>query len=198
MPNVVDKDFLAKFSKLNLAGVNMGTDDAVRLAKILSTNKEHLDKLQELDVSRNQIGAVGALAFNEQFALLLPADRKFTMSLVQNDISNEQAGLLNLQGSLLRPRQKLAVLAPRTGAQNVEGGILVVKLRDQEFRFRCTWMAAQERINNTIGAAEAQPGPTPMPRETRAPTPTRRGTPPRFPAFASLPVFRAHTSLWLC
>ena len=95
----------------------------------------------ELDVSRNQI-AVGALAFNEQFALLLPADRKFTMSLVQNDISNEQAGLLNLQGSLLRPRQKLAVLAPRTGVQNVEGGILVVKLRDQEFRFRCTWMLA--------------------------------------------------------
>ena len=77
-----DKDFLAKFSKLKLAGVNMGTDDAVRLAELLSTNKEHLGKLQELDVSRNQI-AVGALAFNEQFALLLPADRKFTMSLVK-------------------------------------------------------------------------------------------------------------------
>jgi hypothetical protein len=125
----------------------MGADDAVRLATILSSNREHLGKLQELDVSRNLIGAKGALAFNEKFALLLPADRNFTMSLVQNDISNEQAGLLNLQGSLLRPRQKLAVLAPRTGAQNVEGGILVVKLRDQEFRFRCTWTAVQERIN---------------------------------------------------
>ena len=41
-----DRDFLAKFSKLKLAGVNMGADDAVRLATILSSNREHLGKLQ--------------------------------------------------------------------------------------------------------------------------------------------------------
>ena len=38
--NQKDSLFLAKFSKLKLAGVNMGTDDAVRLATILSTNFE--------------------------------------------------------------------------------------------------------------------------------------------------------------